>query len=184
MANNIICAHKVQLKSMFKWEERDVQPFKDVSPLLRCWRRPLPDRQIWSWRLQWGAWVSMTAGIRRPSSFFWSAPPSISACRDSSTISCRIFWQGRSVRKMVGSIKSPSVWGYFQSGAPKPTPLIKADFDVFVFSSVSGRERPTWMWSELEAEQVGPRNDPGPCDRSACSWAARYRPRWVWRGTK
>lgn len=54
--------------------------------------RPFPGPSPWSRHSR--PCLSMTTGTRGPLSCFWSAPPSISVCRTSSTISCQTYWPG------------------------------------------------------------------------------------------
>ncbi|XP_033966519.1 histamine N-methyltransferase-like isoform X3 [Pseudochaenichthys georgianus] len=47
----------------------------------------------------------MITGTRNPSSFFWSAPPSISVCRTSSTTRCQIYWPGEIDLEMLSQLR-------------------------------------------------------------------------------
>lgn len=76
---------------------------------------PFPDPSPWSRHSK--PWLSMTTATRRPSSCFWSAPPSISVCRISSTISCQTYWPGDFRRQRETRACLRVTWWDGQEGA-------------------------------------------------------------------
>ncbi|XP_035459574.1 histamine N-methyltransferase isoform X4 [Scophthalmus maximus] len=95
----------------------------------------------------------MTAGTRNPSSSFWSAPPSISACRSSSAAGCRTYWPGDIDLQILSELRMKHPGATVDNEVVEPSGQQLLHYRVSVSQKQKELDYVKFTWNKMTASE-------------------------------